>query len=183
MSLGLTIVGDDLVRGGNTLPPLFAGRPPADHFRRLLMNTRPRSPAQAWATLIGWTLVVAGAIGFAYSSSFGSPGHTRDVLGVLSVNGFHNLVHIASGALGIVMARSWSSARTYCFILAAAYTVVAIWGFALGNGAAILSIVPVNTEDNVLHALIALVSLALGFGSASVPAPSSHDAGRTIRYN
>jgi hypothetical protein len=141
------------------------------------------SPAQIWARLIGWTLVIAGAIGFAYSSSFGSPGHTDDVFGVLSVNGFHNVVHILSGALGIVMARSWSSARLYCFILAAAYTVVAIWGFALGDGGAILSIIPVNTEDNVLHTLIALVSLAVGFGSASVPAPSSRETGPGFRYN
>jgi hypothetical protein len=141
------------------------------------------SPAQIWARLIGWTLVIAGIVGFFYSSAFGSPGHTEDVLGVLSVNGFHNVVHILSGALGIVMARSWSSARAYCFILAAAYTVVAIWGLAIGDGGAILSIIPVNTEDNVLHALIALVSLVVGFGSASVPAPSTHETRAHIRYN
>jgi hypothetical protein len=141
------------------------------------------SAAQTWARLIGWALVLAGAVGFAYSSSFGSPGHTDKVLGVLSVNGFHNLVHLASGALGIVMARSWSTARTYCFLLAAAYTVVAIWGFALGNNEAILSILPVNTEDNLLHALIALVSVAVGFGSSRVPAPSSREPGPGIRYN
>jgi Domain of unknown function (DUF4383) len=141
------------------------------------------SPAQIWARLIGWTLVIAGGIGFAYSSSFGSPGHTDSVFGILSVNGFHNLVHIFSGLLGVVMSRSWSSARAYCFILAGAYTVVAIWGFALGDGEAILSIIPVNTEDNVLHALIALVSVAVGFGSSSVPAPSAHGPGPSIRYN
>lgn len=143
-----------------------------------------RSAAQTWSRLIGWTLVLAGGIGFAYSASFGSPGHTDDVFGILSVNGFHNVVHILTGALGIVMARSWSSARAYCFILAAAYTVVAIWGFAIGDGAAILSIIPVNTEDNILHALIALVSLAVGAAARSVPEPSSHElAGRGFRYN
>jgi hypothetical protein len=134
----------------------------------------PPSTAQIWARLIGWTLVIAGGIGFAYSSSFGSPGHTDSVLGILAVNGFHNLVHIFSGLLGIVMARSWSSARAYCFILAAAYTLVAIWGFALGNGEAILSIIPVNTEDNVLHALIAVA----GFAAYAASAPRETTARR-----
>jgi hypothetical protein len=142
-----------------------------------------RSPAQIWARLIGWTLVLAGAVGFFYSSSFGSPGHVDGVLGVLDVNGFHNLVHLLTGVLGIAAAGSFSSARAYAIFLAVAYTAVAIWGFALGDGGAILSVLPVNTEDNVLHALIAVVSLAVGFGQPSVPAPSTHEPGRGFRYN
>ena len=143
-----------------------------------------RSPAQIWAGLIGVVLVLVGIVGFLYSASFGSPGDTDAVLGILDVNGFHNVVHIASGLLGIAMSRSYSSARTYCLLLAAVYTVVAIWGFVIGDGEAILSIVPVNTEDNVLHALIAIVSLAVGVGTSSVPRPSvAETAGRGIRYN
>jgi hypothetical protein len=141
------------------------------------------SPAQTWARLIGWTLLLAGIVGFFYSSAFGSPGETDAVFGVLDVNGFHNVVHILSGLLGIVMARSFSAARLYCILLAVAYTAVAIWGFAIGDGEAILSIVPVNTEDNFLHAFIALVSLVVGLAVPSVPAPSSHEPGPGIRYN
>ena len=142
-----------------------------------------RSAAQTWARLIGVTLVVAGGVGFAYSSSFGSPGSVDGVFGILDVNGFHNLVHIFSGLLGLALAGSYSGARVYCFLLAAAYTTVAIWGFILGDGGAILSIVPVNTEDNILHLLIALVSLAVGFSSSSVPAPSTREAGPGFRFN
>jgi hypothetical protein len=142
-----------------------------------------QSPAQIWARLIGVVLVLAGAVGFAYSSSFGSPGHTDAVLGILDVNGFHNLVHIFTGLLGLAMAGSWARARLYCILLAVAYTAVAIWGFVVGDGGTILSIIPVNTEDNVLHALIALVSLAVGFGGPSVPAPSTHEPGPGFRYN
>jgi hypothetical protein len=142
-----------------------------------------RSAAQNWSRLIGVALVVAGGVGFAYSSAFGSPGHTEAVFGVLDVNGFHNLVHILTGVLGIALAGSYSSARVYCFLLAAAYTVVAIWGFAIGGGEAILSIIPVNTEDNFLHAFIALVSLAIGFGSSWAPAPSTHEPGPGFRFN
>jgi hypothetical protein len=141
------------------------------------------SPAQVWARIIGWTLVLAGVIGFFYSSAFGSPGETDAVFGILDVNGFHNVVHIASGALGIVMSRTFGAARTYCILLAATYSVVAIWGFVIGDGGAILSIVPVNTEDNFLHAGIALVSLVVGLSTPSVPAPSSVEPGPGIRYN
>jgi NAD/NADP transhydrogenase beta subunit len=142
-----------------------------------------RSPAQIWARLIGLTLVAAGAIGFFYSSSFGSPGHTKAVLGILDVNGFHNVVHIASGLVGLALAGSYGGARAYAIGLGVVYTAVAIWGFILGDGGAILSIVPVNTEDNVLHAVIAAVSLAVGFGSSAVPAPSTRGPGPGFRYN
>jgi hypothetical protein len=143
-----------------------------------------RSPAQIWARLIGAILVVAGAVGFLYSSSFGSPGETDAVLGILDVNGFHNLFHIASGVLGLAMAGSYAGARAYCLILAVSYTALAIWGIVIGSGDAILSIIPVNTEDNVLHAAIALVSLAVGVGTSAVPRPSAAEtAGRGIRYN
>ena len=82
------------------------------------------------------------------------------------------------------MARSYSSARAYCLLLGIAYTVVAIWGFVVGDGEAILSILPVNTEDNILHVLIALVSLAVGVGTSAAPKPSvAETAGRGIRYN
>ena len=142
-----------------------------------------RSPAQTWARLIGWVLLLAGVVGFFYSASFGKPGEVDAVFGILDVNGFHNLVHILSGLLGIVMARSFGSARAYCLLLAAAYAAVTIWGLVVGDGGEILSILPVNTEDNVLHAFIALVSLIVGFGSASVPKPSSREPGPGIRFN
>jgi hypothetical protein len=132
-----------------------------------------RSPAQTWAKLIGFTLVAAGIVGFFYSSAFGSPGKVDGVLGVLDVNGWHNVVHIASGLLGLMLSRTYSSARAYCLLLAAAYTVVAIWGFVVGDGGAILGFLPVNTEDNVLHTLIAVVSLIVGIATPAVPAPSA----------
>jgi hypothetical protein len=142
-----------------------------------------RSPAQTWARLIGWVLLLAGAVGFFYSASFGSPGEVDAVFGILDVNGFHNLVHVLSGLLGIVMARSFGSARAYCLLLAAAYAVVTIWGLVVGDGGEILSILPVNTEDNVLHALIALVSLVVAVGTSAVPKPSTSEPGPGIRFN
>src|SRR3712207_2852635 len=108
-----------------------------------------RSPAQLYALIFGAVLVVAGIVGFFYSSSFGDPGEVDGVLGILDVNGWHNIVHIASGAIGLAVAGSYSGARTYAIAFGVVYLAVAAWGFIIGNGEAILSIIPVNTEDNV----------------------------------
>jgi uncharacterized protein (UPF0333 family) len=127
-----------------------------------------RTPASLYALVFGVVLVAAGILGFFYSSDFDDPGEVDAVLGILDVNGWHNVVHIATGALGLAaFAAGAYAARTYAFGLGAVYIVVAIWGFIVGDGDAILSIVPVNTEDNVLHALIGVAGLAAG---AATPA-------------
>ena len=58
-----------------------------------------RSPAQVYALVIGLTLVAAGIAGFFYNASFDTgDGLPRDaVLGILDVNGWHNVVHIVTG--------------------------------------------------------------------------------------
>src|SRR5919198_3000008 len=117
-----------------------------------------RTPAQLYALLVGGTLVVAGIIGFFYSSTFGSPGKVDDVFGILSVNGWHNVVHIVTGALGL-LALGYA-ARAYAGLLGLVYIAVAVWGFILGNHENILGFLPVNTEDNVLHALLGVSGLA-----------------------
>ena len=139
-------------------------------------NTASRSPAQLYALVFGATLVVAGIIGFFYSSDFGSPGHVDGVLGVLDVNGWHNIVHIATGALGL-LSLGYSSARLYALVFGVVYVVVAIWGFAVGDGGAILGFIPVNTEDNVLHAVIGLAGLGAYAATPAVTKPTTASGG------
>jgi hypothetical protein len=133
---------------------------------------RDSSPASLYAGLIGAVLLVAGIIGFFYSASFGSPGNTDSVLGILEVNAWHNLVHILSGVLGLAaFAAGARASRTYALVFGVVYIVVAIWGFIIGSGDSILSIVPVNTPDNILHLILGLTGLAAGAATpASVPA-------------
>jgi len=129
------------------------------------------SPARLYALVFGAVLVAAGIIGFFYEPEFTDDESVRDaVFGILDVNGWHNVVHIATGALGLVaFAAGAYAARTYALGLGAVYIVVAIWGFIVGDGDSILSIIPVNTEDNLLHLLIGIAGLAAG--AASAPAP------------
>jgi Domain of unknown function (DUF4383) len=126
-----------------------------------------QSPARLYAGLVGATLVVAGIIGFFYSSDFGSPGDVDAVFGILDVNGWHNVVHILTGALGLLaFSAGVYAARQYALALGVLYLIVAAWGFIVGDGDQILGIIPVNTEDNVLHLLIGLTGLAAGFATA-----------------
>lgn len=116
------------------------------------------NPARLYATLVGAALVVGGIVGFFYSASFGGPGKVDDVLGILSVNGWHNVFHIATGAIGLLVAGY--AARQYALWLGALYVAIAIWGFAIGGGDSILGFLPVNTGDNILHLVLGLLGIA-----------------------
>jgi hypothetical protein len=135
---------------------------------------KERSPAQLYALVFGVVLVVAGIVGFFYEAEFTSDKSVRDaVFGILDVNGWHNVVHIATGALGLAAAGSYAYSRTYAFGFGAVYIVVAVWGFIIGDPDSILSIIPVNTEDNVLHALIGVAGIGAGLATPATPAPST----------
>jgi hypothetical protein len=118
------------------------------------------SPARLYATLVGGALVIAGIVGFFYSASFGSPGEVDDALGILSVNAWHNVFHVATGALGLLVAGY--AARQYALFLGVLYLALAAWGFAIGSGESILGFIPVNTADDFLHIVLGL----LGVGAA-----------------
>jgi hypothetical protein len=133
-----------------------------------------RSPAQVFALVIGATLLVAGIVGFFYNASFGTgDGTERDaVLGILDVNGWHNVVHIASGALGLLVAGSYSGARVYALVFGGVYLLVTLLGFLAGDGEEIFNLIPVNTEDNFLHLLIGLAGVGSGLATPSTLPPS-----------
>jgi hypothetical protein len=134
-----------------------------------------RSPAQVFALVIGATLTIAGIAGFFYSASFGSgDGTERDaLLGILDVNGWHNLIHIASGGLGLLVAGSYGGSRVYALGFGAIYLVVALLGFLAGDGDELFNLVPVNTEDNFLHLLIGLAGVGSGLATPATLAPST----------
>jgi Domain of unknown function (DUF4383) len=132
------------------------------------------SPARLYAALVGGALVIVGLIGFFYEASFETGDDLRAdaVFGVLDVNGWHNLLHIATGLLGL--AAAGYAARSYALALGLAYLVLAIWGFLEtedGFGT-ILDVIPVNTEDNFLHLILGLTGLAAGAATPKEPAPA-----------
>jgi hypothetical protein len=142
------------------------------------MDISKRTRAEQYALIVGLTLVVAGIMGFFWEPKFTDDKSVRDgVLGILDVNGWHNVVHLATGLLGLAaFAAGAAACRQYAYGLGVVYIAVAIWGFIIGDGDSILSIIPVNTEDNFLHLLIGLVGLGAGAASTATPAQARRDA-------
>jgi Domain of unknown function (DUF4383) len=130
-----------------------------------------QTPARLYALVFGAVLVIAGIIGFFYNSTFTDDKSVRDsVFGILEVNGWHNVVHIATGVLGLAaFALGAYAARTYALGLGLVYIAVAVWGFVIGNHDSILSVVPVNTEDDVLHLVIGLAGVGAGLAGEAQP--------------
>ena len=140
------------------------------------MDNVNRTPAQLYALLFGLTLLVAGILGFFVDSSFDvGNGVQGDELIAFEVNGIHNLVHIASGLLGLAVAGSPANSRLYALGFGAVYLLVTIVGFV--DGEDFLGLFPLNDADNFLHLAIALTGIAAGL--ASDPDPIGR--GRTTR--
>jgi hypothetical protein len=156
-----------LIRRGTSDEPIITDR-------EAQMTSGSNSPAQLFALVFGVVLLAAGILGFFYSASFEVDPVERDaLLGILDVNGWHNIVHILSGVLGLAVAGSYSASRLYAFGLGAVYVVVTILGFAYGDGDAIFSLIPINTEDNILHLLIAVAGIGAGLATPAQPGPTT----------
>jgi hypothetical protein len=121
------------------------------------------SPARLYAAVAGALLLLLGIAGFFYSASFGAPGSVEEALGVLRVNAWINLLHILTGALGLLMVGFAS--RRYALAVGGLYTVLAIWGFALDAGDAILGFLPASGGDDTLHLVVGLLGLAAAAGT------------------
>ena len=134
-----------------------------------------RSPAQVYALVIGVVLVAAGVLGFFYEASFstGDDAKADKVLDVLAVNGWHNVVHIASGVVGLAVMGSYANARLYALGFGVVYLALGVIGLLMDNPDLLLDFIPLNDEDNVLHLLIGVAGLAAGLATPAVPAPST----------
>ena len=135
------------------------------------------SPARLYCLLVGAVLVIAGIVGFFYESSFATGDSIRsdDAFGVLGVNGWHNLVHLAIGAL--LLAAAGSAARPAALLVGVLYIVLCILGFiATGDGGigfiaendTLIKLVPVNNEDNVLHLVLGVTGVLAALATRPV---------------
>ena len=104
--------------------------------------------------ILGIVLLLIGVAGFFV------PG----MLLVFEVSAIHNVVHIASGCIGLFAFNSSQSAsRMFLVVFGLVYGIVTVVGFAMGGD--ILGLFHVNDADNYLHLAIAAACLVVGFGS------------------
>lgn len=141
-----------------------------------MMATTPRYMAvQAAAILVGGGLLVLGVCGFI-------PGITTEydrltwsisesgahVFGLFAVSALHNVVHLATGALGFVMAHSYAAARAY--LLGGALVYLALWTYELIAGQA----------ASWLHFGLAVVMAVLGLTLAGQRDPTKRRRHRQV---
>jgi hypothetical protein len=132
-----------------------------------------RTPAQVYCLVFGATLVLAAILGFITNSSFSTGDDvSRDaLLGLFDVNGWHNVVHLASGVVGLALAGSRPGARLYAFSFGGVYVLVTILGLAAGDNSTLFDLIVVNTADNFLHLVIAALGIIAGAMSPAETAP------------
>jgi hypothetical protein len=129
-------------------------------------RNRGRSAAQWFCLIIGGTLVLVGLLGFlaeaTFDTSAGSDPGAVDGENFLlfEVNGWHNVVHILSGAFLLALSGRHRTARTAALAFGAIYAVVTVIGLIDGHD--VLGVLPVNPADNVLHILLTVTALAVG---------------------
>lgn len=122
-----------------------------------------RTPAQWYCLLGGAALLVAGLLGFLADASWdtGSDVDGSNLL-VFEVNGWHNLVHLLSGALLLAASARRTSARTIALLFGITYGAVAVWGLLDDT---VLGLLPVNAADNILHIALSAVGILAALAS------------------
>ena len=85
------------------------------------------SPARFFAAVAGALLLVLGVVGFFYDASFGDLDAYQEGLGGIEVNGWLNLLYVAVGSIGVLVAGV--SSRTYSLGAGALFAALAIVGW------------------------------------------------------
>ena len=118
--------------------------------------------------------MAAGVVGFFYNGTFTSNERIHDdMLGIFSVNGWSNTLNVALGIWGLAVASSWPGARAYGYGAGLLLIGLAVWGFVLGSGQSILSIIPVNAADNWARLVLGLAAVASAVSTSAEPAPTT----------
>jgi len=115
-----------------------------------------RTLAQNLALMFGAVFLVVGILGFVPGITtnlyegldFAGNDGNAELLGLFQVSVLHNIVHLLFG-VGIILAATHTGALSYLLYGGIAYGLVFLLG-VIGAG----DWIPVNSADNVLHALL-----------------------------
>ncbi len=138
-----------------------------------------RTLAQAFCLVTGLVLIAVGVLGFFFGGGDFTTGAgvSGEPLIVFEVNGWHNLVHLASGAFLLLVAAKPGTAITGALAFGVIYVVVTVWGFV--DGSDIATIVPINAPDNFLHLALAVVAILIGVAAGGLAGSARRSPGAT----
>lgn len=134
--------------------------------------TRDSTPAQFLAALFGATFVLVGILGFipgVTSHLYGGldfAGHNSEakLFHVFQVSWLHNIVHLAFGLAGLLLARTWETARLFLIGGGFVYLILWFYGLVIGMSTS-ANFVPFNTADNWLHFALGAAMIVCGFAT------------------
>jgi arginine exporter protein ArgO len=99
------------------------------------------------------------------------------LLGVFGVSILHNLVHLAFGVVGAIMARTMAGARGFLIGGGVVYALLWIYGLVIDKDSG-ANFVPMNSADDWLHFALAVLMIGLGVAlSRSAARTTARDLG------
>lgn len=79
---------------------------------------------------------------------------------IFRVSVLHNLVHLAFGIVGLMLATTPLRARNFLFVGGLIYLALALYGL-VARRSDTANFIPINSADNVLHLVLAFVMIAM----------------------
>lgn len=116
--------------------------------------------AKKFVKVLGIIFLVLGVVGFFIPF--------EDIFHLTPV---HNIVHLLSGAIALMVSGSESKSAAYAKIFGFVYLLVAILGLFMHDFAGIIFLM----ADNILHFIIAFASIYVGFASSASSAKATHN--------
>ncbi|RDI38497.1 DUF4383 domain-containing protein [Falsibacillus pallidus] len=116
--------------------------------------------AQKFTKGLGVIFILLGIVGFILPME-----------GIFHLTPMHNIVHLASGIIALIMSGTEAKAALYAKVFGFVYLLVAILGLFTHEFAGIIFLI----SDNILHFIIAFASIYIGFASKASK-PANHTA-------
>ncbi|WP_309107589.1 DUF4383 domain-containing protein [Arthrobacter sp.] len=147
-------------------------------------STGKRTALQKSAVAAGILFVLVGGLGFVPGTTSGTDamafwGHQSGAMlfGVFQVSVLHNLVHLATGVVGLFMSRLAMQSRTFLIGAGVAYLAMWILGLIIPHDSP-LNVVPFSSADNWLHVAfgLGLIGLGVAFARDAVSPPKTAHA-------
>jgi len=127
-----------------------------------------RTSVQSAAFAVGVVFLLVGILGFipgvtTQYDQLALAGHHSGamLLGIFQVSILHNLVHLLFGVAGLMMARSYSAARSFLIGGGVIYLILWLYGLVINPGSA-TNFLPINNADDWLHFALGVVMVGLG---------------------
>lgn len=105
--------------------------------------------ARTFMRIVGIVLVVVGIAGFAVPLN-----------GLMNLTPAHDVVHLLTGAIALLVSGSQKNSVLYAKIFGVVYLLVAGAGLFTSN---LLGLIPLMPADTVLHFVLAVAALWIGF--------------------